>query len=109
MTELSQVTAGLRKALNDVDAQLTIGDPPAAALEDFKSALDGIRTSVIAFVRAKNAAEYYETVHSFRLLRATQICQNVLTGLVDGTINAKTPGFDKLQTTVADTLQQLEE
>jgi hypothetical protein len=107
MNDLSQVTVGLRKALDDVEAQLVKGDPPAAALEDFKSALDGIRTSVIAFVRAANAAEYHETVHSFRLLRATQICQNVLTGLVDGTITAATPGFDKFLATVADTLEKL--
>jgi hypothetical protein len=109
MNQLAQVTAGLRKALDELETQLTGGDPPAAALEDFKSALDGIRTSVIAFVKAANAAKYYETVNSFRLLRATQTCQNVLTGLVDGTITPNTPGFDKLQESLAETLQRLGE
>ncbi|UCG89219.1 MAG: hypothetical protein JSW71_12040 [Gemmatimonadota bacterium] len=107
MSDLAKVTASLRKALDDVEAQLTKGDPPAGALEDFKSVLDGIRTNVIAFVKAADSADYFGTVNSFRLLRATQICQNVLTGLVDGTISAKTPGFEKFQATISDVLERL--
>ncbi len=108
MSDLGQVTAGLRQALDDVEAQLTKGDPPAAALEDFKSALDGIRTSVLAFINAADSADYHGSVNAFRLLRATQICQNVLTGIIDGTITAETPGFDKFGSTVDETLDRLD-
>jgi hypothetical protein len=108
MSELIQVTDGLRKALDDLEQQLTKSDPPAAALEDFKSTLDSIRTSVNAFINAEDSADYHGSVRAFRLLRTTQICQNVLTGIVDGTITTVTPGFDKFRGTVAETLERLE-
>jgi hypothetical protein len=108
MSELTQVTDGLRKALNDLEQQLTKSNPPAAALEDFKSTLDGIRTSVNAFINAEDSADYHGSVRAFRLLRTTQICQNVLTGIIDGTISPTTPGFDKFMGTVDETLERLE-
>lgn len=108
MSELTQVTDGLRKALNDLEQQLAKSDPPAAALEDFKSTLDGIRTSVNAFINAKDSVDYHGSIRAFRLLRTTQICQNVLTGIIDGTISPKTPGFDKFMGTVEETLERLE-
>jgi hypothetical protein len=108
MSELTQVTAGLRKALDDLEQQLGKSNPPAAALEDFKSTLDGIRTSVNAFINAEDSADYHGSVRAFRLLRTTQICQNVLTGMIDGTIAATTPGFDKFIGTVNETLGRLE-
>ena len=109
MNEITQVTVGLRKALDDVETQLTKGEPPAAALEDFKSALDGIRTSVLAFINAADSADYHGSVNALRLLRTTQICQNVLTGIVDGSITPSTPGFDRLTATVAETLAKLDQ
>jgi hypothetical protein len=109
MNDIGHVTLGLRKALDDVETQLTKGDPPAAALEDFKSALDGIRTSVLAFINATDSADYHGSVSALRLLRTTQICQNVLTGFFDGSITPTTPGFDKLAATVAETLDKLDQ
>ncbi len=108
MSEITQVTDSLRKALDDLEQQLTKSNPPAAALEDFKSTLDGIRTSVNAFINAGDSADYHGSVRAFRLLRTTQICQNVLTGMIDGTITPITPGFDKFMQTVNETLERLE-
>jgi len=106
--DLAQVIAGLRQALDDVDKQLTKGDPPADALEDFKSTLDGLRTNVLAFINAGDSADYHGAVHTFRLARTTQTCQNILTGFVDGTISDDTPGFDKFRSTIHEMLERLD-
>ncbi|UCD23814.1 MAG: hypothetical protein JSW51_12375 [Gemmatimonadota bacterium] len=107
MSDLAQVVSGLRQALDDLEKQLAKENPPADALEDFKSTLDGIRTHVLAFINAEDSADYHGTVNTFRLARTTQTCQNILTGFIDGTINTKTPGFDKFYSTVEETLEKL--
>ena len=104
--DLAHVIAGLRQALDDVDQQLTKGDPPAEALEDFKSTLDGLRTNVLAFINAGDSADYHGAVNTFRLARTTQTCQNILTGFVDGTISTTTPGFDKFHSTISEMLER---
>jgi hypothetical protein len=47
-------------------------------------------------------------VNNFRLARTTQTCQNILTGFVDGTISAATPGFDKFCSMIDETLERLD-
>ncbi len=108
MSDLAQVIAGLRQALDDVEKQLTKGDPPADALEDFKSTLDGLRTNVLAFINAEDSADYHGTVDTFRLARTTQTCQGIFTGFVDGTISGDTPGFEKFRATIVETLERLD-
>lgn len=108
MTELHQAVSELRQALDDIEAELTQQDPPAAALEDFKVTLDNVRTNVLAFLTAADSADYYGFVRKFRLRRAAQVCQAVLSGIVDGTIDPDTPGFDRFRSTVEETLERLE-
>ncbi len=109
MSELSQVVRALRPALDDIQSQLIQPQVSAVALEDFKVTVDGVRTSVLAILTAADPADYHIFVREFRLRRAAQVCQNVLSGLVDGTITGETPGFDKLRSTVDETLERLEQ
>ena len=109
MSELSQEVRALREALDRLESELGPDPVSAAKLEDFKAAVDGIRTSVVAMVTAEDPADYRSFIRRYRLRRAAQVCQNVLSGLVDGTIDILAPGFDRLQSTVTDVLPRLEE
>jgi hypothetical protein len=107
MSELTQVVDRLRQALDDMEAELELEDPPVAALEDFKAVLDSVRANVLSFVDAADPAAYYRLVRRFRLRRASQACQTVLSGIVAGAITTDTPGFAKFRSTAEETLTQL--
>ena len=109
MSELSQEVRAVREALDRLESELGPDPVSAAKLEDFKATVDSIRTSVLAMVTAENPADYRSFIRKYRLRRAAQVCQNVFSGLVDGTIDVLAPGFDRLQSTVAETLSRLEE
>ncbi len=106
MSELKSVVSDLTKALDDIESHLT-KQPSPSALEDFKVMLDGVRTTLTAILTAADPADYHAFIRKFRLRRAAQVCQNVLHGLVDGTIKGDTPGFDRLRSTVEETLDRL--
>ncbi len=107
MKELGEVVDALRQALDTMDSKLKAGELPDATLEDFKSTLDGVRTVLIAIfdTESDNSSR---NVQKLRLRRASQVCQSVLFGILDGTINAATPGFDQLRRTVDETLRGLD-
>lgn len=107
MSELAEVVHRLRQALDDMEAELEHDDPPVAALEDFKVVLDSVRTNVLSFVDAADPAAYHRLVRRFRLRRASQICQTVLSGVVAGEITTDVPGFAKFRSTVEETVTQL--
>ena len=102
--ELSDVVVALRTALDEIESELVDSALSGPRLEDFKSAIDEIRTSVLAILTAKDSSEWHNFLRKFRLRRGAQICQNVLAGLVDGTITAETPAFEMFHTTVDETL-----
>ena len=106
MSELKSVVGDLTHALDDIESHLT-KQPSPSALEDFKVVLDGVRTSLMAILTVTDPADYHAVIRKFRLRQAAQVCQNVLYGLVDGTINDDTPGFDRLRSTVEETLDGL--
>ncbi len=108
MSELSQEVLALRRALDNFEAKCGDDDVPPGALEDFKVTVDSIRTSVLAMLTADDPAEYRNFIRNYRLRRAAVVCQSVFSGLIDGTIDRRTPGFGRLQSTVDETLEQLE-
>ena len=109
MSELTRELAAVREALDQLESQMDLEPVSAAALEAFKVIVDNVRNSVFAMITAEDPAEYRSFIRKYRLRRAAQVCQNVLAGLVDGTIDVRTPGFDQLQSTVGETLARLEE
>jgi len=108
MSEISQVVDDLRRGLTEVEAKLTWEDLPGPALEELKAVVDSVRTSLLAYVTAIDPADYQRSLGDLRLRRAAQVCQGVLSGVVDGTIGAFTPGFSRLHSTVDETLEQLD-
>ena len=104
MSEISSVIFELNSAVDDIESKAAQGDMSGAALEEFKVSLDGIRTTVLALLTATDVADYKDFVRKFRLRRAAQVSQNVLSGIVDGTITTETPGFEQLLATVDETL-----
>ncbi len=106
--ELRAVVVALRTALNEIESQLDDSALSEPGLEDFKSTNDDIRTSVLAILTAKDFSEWHNSLRKFRLRRGAQICQNVLAGLVDGTITAETPAFERFHTTLDETLARVD-
>lgn len=109
MSELNQLVPELKSALDAIEMELAEEDVSPLVLEDFKVTVDSVRTSVLALLTAKDSGDYYGFVRKYRLRRAAQICQNVLSGLIDNTINADTLGLDQLHATVDETLERLEQ
>jgi hypothetical protein len=109
MSELSELVPELKSALDAIEMELAEEDVSPLVLEDFKVTVDSVRTSVLALLTAKDSGDYYGFVRKYRLRRAAQVCQNVLSGLIDKTINADTPGLDQLHATVDETLERLEQ
>ena len=109
MSDISQVVDDLRRGLTEVEAKLTWEDLPDTALEELKAIVDSVRTSLLAFVTAIDPADYERSLRAFRLRRAAQVCQGVLSGIVESTISASTPGFPKLRSTVDEALEQLDQ
>ena len=108
MKELNEVRADLRQALDAIESAIAEPAQAAVMLEDFKATLDGVRTTLMAILTAESPADYQAFVRRFRLRRAAQVCQNVLFGVLDGSITPQTPGFDRLQAAVGETLSELD-
>lgn len=108
MSDSIDLHSRLTQVLADLEAQLAEGEAPGVALEDLKANLDGVRTSVLAFITAAGPADYEMNVRRYRLRRAAQICHNVLTGMLDGTIRRGTRGFEEFKAVAEETFQRLE-
>ena len=108
MSELDRTVAFLDRALAQIESRLDEPDIPLPVLEDFKQTLDGTRTVVQAILGAGKPSEYERNVRRFRMRNAAQLCQSVLFGLLDGSIDPTTPGMTELQATVGETLQHLD-
>jgi hypothetical protein len=108
MSEQSELRVRLTQLLDDIEQQLGQGDPPPTALEDMKANLDGIRTGVLALASAADDVDYERHARRYRLKRAAQICESVLSGIGDGSITPATRGFTKFSSTVGETLEMVE-
>jgi hypothetical protein len=107
MSQLTELVHELKDALHDIESRPSDARTPSVALEDFKSTIDGARTNVLAILTAADPGDYHGFVRQFRLRRAAQGCQSVLSGLIDGTIDGESPGLAELQATVDEALERL--
>ena len=108
MIQLQESILFLRASLDDLETELSTRDLTAAGLEDFKATLDRVRTTVLAALAADDPARFQKYIQRFHLQRATQVCQSVLFGMVDGTVSAETPGMDRLRSTVTEILVRVD-
>lgn len=109
MSEIKKELLALREGLDQFEAGLRTEPVSTAALEDFKVAVDDVRTSVLSMLVADDATDYRSFIRKYRLRRAAQLCQGVLSSLADGTLDHQTPGLDRFQATVIETLTFLED
>ena len=107
MTEMRSVVDQLKSALDDVEKESTHDHMSRVAMEEFKVTVDTVRTSVLAMLDAADPTNYHDYLRRFRFRRANQVCQNVLSGLIDGTITPETPALDELRATVDETLERI--
>jgi hypothetical protein len=108
MKDLRNLIVELRTVLGGIEGKLATEDPNSRVLEEFKSSLDSARTVLLAIIGSTEAGQGEGVVQHFRLRRASQVCQNVLFGILDKTIRRGTPGFAQMQETVNETLERLE-
>ena len=107
MTELRNVVDQLKSALEDLEKGSTREHMSRVAMEEFKVTVDTVRTSVLAMLTAADATHYDNYLRRFRLRRANQVCQTVLSGVLDKTITPETPALDVLRATVDETLERI--
>ena len=107
MSGASELQHRLRMVLDDLESKLVSGDLPETVLEDLKSKLDEVRTGVLAFITTVDPADYEAHARRYRLRRASQICQNVLSGMADGSIGPLTRGFDQFMSVAEETRRML--
>ncbi len=104
MNAIKKELLALREGLDQFEAGFGSEPMSTATLEDFKVAVDDIRTSVLSMLVADDSKDYGSFIRKWRLRRAAQVCQGVLSGSADGTLDRQTPGLDRLQSTVDETL-----
>ena len=108
MHKMSDTFSQLRDALHDVKSTSTKEGLTDVALNELKFTVDNTRSNILAMLSAEDSSHYSTILRGFRLQRATEICQNVTSGLGDGTIGAETPGIEQLKSTVRQALKRLE-
>ncbi len=111
MKDLRSLIVELRAVLGGIEGKLAAegSSRESRALEEFKSNLDSARTVLLAIIGSAEAGPGEGMVQHFRLRRASQVCQNVLFGILDGTVGPRTSGFAEMQETVSETLERLED
>ena len=78
---LSQQVTTLREMLVAIERQLARSDTPPEGLEDFKSTVDNVRTSVWAILSAARSRDYPNFSERFRIRRAIETCRAVIAEL----------------------------
>lgn len=84
--ELAYRVTKLEDSLAIIEQEMQRGDAAEETLEDFKVAVDNVRTGILAILSATRSDDYAYALARFRLKRATQLSQNVLSDFVLGTV-----------------------
>ena len=79
--ELGKCIRQLRSALNIIDADIALGEPPAEAVQALVRAVDNVRTSVWAVLSAEHSGDYQSFLSRIRVHRATETCDEILADL----------------------------
>ncbi len=107
MNELNEVIQKLKEALDRIDLSLAWDNLPVAAIEEFKMALDDVRTILLALVVASGTSDSDRALLQLRVHRATQVCDTTFESLVEGTITPATPGYTELRSIATEALEHV--
>lgn len=83
----------LRESLDLIEEQMAADTMPDRAYEDFKVAIDNVRTSVLAMLFATRSKAYSATIGQFHLNRAVAISTHVLSDLVLETVDRESEDY----------------
>ena len=108
MSTIKTELLALRRGLDRIEAGIGSEPVSTAALEDFKVAVDDVRASVLSMLVADDSKDYGSFIRKYRLRRTAQVCHGVLSGFADRTLDCQTPGIDRLQSAVDETLAFLD-
>ena len=90
----------LREGLMSIEHEIQDQAPDRDSLEDFKSAIDHVRISVWAILTSGSASETGRAVvATFRLQRATEICDQIISDLEAGVVQKESPELERFATT----------
>jgi EAL domain-containing protein (putative c-di-GMP-specific phosphodiesterase class I) len=101
---LARRLESIKTELAIIEAAVLSADAPLRLLEEFKLALDHVRTNIWAVFNPAEPEARRRVAAHFRLVRIADMCRQVLADLEDGTINAASPDFEELRAV----LQRLE-
>ncbi len=88
--------ATLSDMLNTLEAGVKPGDPGAAGLAEFKSALDDLRLRTWSLLSAVNADDPHAFQERFRAHRGTEMCRALTTDLRTGRLRSGQPDLPAL-------------
>jgi EAL domain-containing protein (putative c-di-GMP-specific phosphodiesterase class I) len=94
---VSRRLAALKAELAEIERDVLAAHASPMLLEDFKLALDHMRTSVWAVFNSSDPEARRRVVAHFRLRRMITMTREVLEDLRNGTITASSPGFDEFR------------
>lgn len=107
--ELLEQIHRLKAELEDAEFRLRQNDIPLLVLEDFKSAIDHIRLTVWGILQASGTARYEAaaTIIRFRMRRADDICQQIISNIDAQDITVESPELKKLHETLTATVNRI--
>jgi EAL domain-containing protein (putative c-di-GMP-specific phosphodiesterase class I) len=101
---LARRLESIKTELAIIESLVLSADAPQRLLEEFKLALDHVRTNIWAVFNPAEPEARRRVAAHFRLVRVADMCRQVLADLHDGTITAASPDFEELRAV----LQRLE-
>ncbi len=99
----------LKQALEEMEKRIKAGGVPLAVLEDFKSAVDHIRTTVWAVVSAGEKDQYELANHitRFRVKRATQMCLRIVSDIDVHELSVESPELVQFHAAAKQTIERI--
>jgi EAL domain-containing protein (putative c-di-GMP-specific phosphodiesterase class I) len=94
---VSRRLATLKAELGEIERDVVSAHASPGLLEDFKLALDHMRSSVWAVLDDSDPDARRRVVAHFRLIRIATMMREVLKDLQDGTITPLSPGFEEVR------------
>jgi hypothetical protein len=104
---ISRQIRDLKDSLRAIDWELRRRKDPPPGLAEFKSAIDDVRSNLIAALTMSDSQSYEASIWKFRANRALGLFQNLVADVVDGTVAADTEGFDECYGLVTAILERL--
>jgi EAL domain-containing protein (putative c-di-GMP-specific phosphodiesterase class I) len=100
---------GVAADLAAVEKEILEGEGSQQVLEEFKLAIDQVRTSVWALFHPADPEAERRVMAHFRLSRMTAMCRSTFADLADGTITSSAPDFEEFYAAVERLLRQAAE